>query len=184
MSPRWIGAHRQQRALERGRGRREDELVDQQVIADQQVRLHRAGRDLERLEDERAHEQREDHGDDDRLEVLAQRGLLEGRFRHRSFVSDLQHRQERFLRNLHGADALHALLAFLLLLEQLALARDVAAVALGQHVLAQRLDRFARDDAGADRRLDRHLEHLPRDQLAHLRRQHAGRDHTRGRDGR
>jgi hypothetical protein len=42
---------------------------------------------------------------------------------------------------------LHALLAFLLLLEQLALARDVAAVALGEHVLAQRLDRLARDDA-------------------------------------
>ena len=41
---------------------------------------------------------------------------------------------------------LHALLARLLLLEQLLLARDVAAVALGEHVLAQRLDRLARDD--------------------------------------
>ena len=37
-----------------------------------------------------------------------------------------QHRQERFLRNIH------ALLAFLLLLQQLALARDVAAVARRQ----------------------------------------------------
>src|SRR6185436_12461710 len=86
------------------------------------------------------------------------------------FVTNLQHREEGLLRDFHRADALHALLAFLLLLEQLALARDVAAVALGEHVLAQRLDRFARDDAGADRRLDGDLEHLPRDQLAHLRR--------------
>src|SRR5215207_4907306 len=61
--------------------------------------------------------------------------------------SDLQHGEKCFLRNFDAADALHALLAFLLLLEQLALARDVAAVALGEHVLAQRLDRLARDDA-------------------------------------
>ena len=58
---------------------------------------------------------------------------------------------------------LHALLALLLLLEQLALARDVAAVALGQHVLALGLDRLARDDARADRGLDRHVEDLARD---------------------
>src|SRR6186997_588363 len=53
---------------------------------------------------------------------------------------DLQHGEKRFLRNLDTADALHALLAFLLLLQQLALARNVAAVAFGEHVLAQRLD--------------------------------------------
>ena len=58
-------------------GRPEDELVHEQVIADEQVVLHRSGRDLERLHDERADEQREDDGDDDRLEVLAQRRLLE-----------------------------------------------------------------------------------------------------------
>src|SRR5262245_8842920 len=81
--------------------------------------------------------------------------------------------QERFLRDLHAADALHALLAFLLLLEQLALARDVPAVALREDVLAQRLDRVARDDAAADGRLDRDLEHLPWDELAHLRGQRA-----------
>src|SRR5712691_12712916 len=69
------------------------------------------------------------------------------------FRSHLQHREERFLRDFHFADALHALLACLLLLEQLALARDVAAVALGEHVLAQRLHRFAGDDAAADGRL-------------------------------
>src|SRR5918993_1114728 len=75
-------------------------------------------------------------------------------------LADLQHREEGFLRNLDGPELLHALLAFLLLLEQLALAGDVAAVALGQHVLADRLDRFAGDDPAADRRLDRDLEHL------------------------
>src|SRR5437764_4508720 len=67
--------------------------------------------------------------------------------------SHFQHRQERFLRDLDLADALHSLLAFLLLLEQLPLARDVAAVAFGEHVLAQRLHRLARDDAAPDRRL-------------------------------
>src|SRR5947207_12167740 len=66
-----------------------------------------------------------------------------------------QHREKRLLRDLDFPDALHPLLAFLLLLEQLALAADVAAVAFGEHVLAQRLDRFARDDATANRRLDR-----------------------------
>src|SRR6266851_1812521 len=85
--------------------------------------------------------------------------------------SHLQHGKERFLRDLHLPDLLHALLAFLLLLEELALAGDVAAVALGEHVLAHRLDRFPRDDAAADRGLNRHFEHLPRNQLAHLRRE-------------
>src|SRR5437660_2271588 len=72
------------------------------------------------------------------------------------FRVHLQHRQERFLRDLDLADPLHPLLAFLLLLEHLALACHVAAVALGEHILAQRLHRLARDDAAADRRLDRH----------------------------
>src|SRR5687767_6560735 len=79
-----------------------------------------------------------------------------------------EHRQEGLLRNLHRSDALHPLLPFLLLLEQLALASDVAAVALGQHVLAHRPDRLAADDIRPDRGLDRHLEHLARDQLLEL----------------
>ena len=41
--------------------------------------------------------------------------------RHQS-LPHLQHREKRFLRNVDLADALHALLALLLLLEQLALA--------------------------------------------------------------
>ena len=42
-----------------------DELVDEQVIADEEVVLHRTGRDLERLHDEGPDEQRQDHRDDD-----------------------------------------------------------------------------------------------------------------------
>src|SRR4026208_1142161 len=76
--------------------------------------------------------------------------------------------QEGLLRDLDGTDPLHPLLAFFLLLEELALAGDVAAVALGQHVLAHRPDRLAADDMRADCRLDRHFEHLPRDQLLEL----------------
>src|SRR5262245_54051585 len=73
------------------------------------------------------------------------------------FGSHLEHRQERFLRDLDLPHPLHALLAFFLLLEELALARNVAAVALGEHVLAHRLDRFAGDDPPADGGLNRHF---------------------------
>ncbi len=67
----------QQGPLERGGRRREHELVHQQVIADEQVVLHRSRRDLEGLHDPRAHEQRQDHGHHDRLEVLARVALPE-----------------------------------------------------------------------------------------------------------
>ena len=83
-------------------------------------------------------------------------------------LSDLEHGEERFLRDLDLADVLHALLAFFLLLEQLLLARDVAAITLGEHVLAQRLDGRAGDDMAADGRLHGDLEHLPRNQFLHL----------------
>src|SRR5213593_5161938 len=66
---------------------------------------------------------------------------------------NLEHRQEGFLRDLHGPHLFHALLPLLLLFEELALARHVAAVALGGHVLAQRADRLAGDHLGADGRL-------------------------------
>src|SRR5579862_4912533 len=81
-------------------------------------------------------------------------------------VPEVQHRKEGFLWHLDGPDLLHALLAFLLLLEQLALARDVTAVALRDHVLSARLHRFARDDARADGRLNRHVEELTRNLLS------------------
>jgi hypothetical protein len=47
--------------------------------------------------------------------------------------------------------------------------RVIAAIALGGHVLAQGANGFARDDhLAADGRLDRDLEHVPRDQLFQL----------------
>src|SRR5262249_28876282 len=79
-----------------------------------------------------------------------------------------QGRDEGLLRHVDAPDGLHPLLALLLLLQQLALARDVAAVALGQHVLAHRADVLAGDDTRADRGLDRDLELLARDQLLEL----------------
>src|SRR6266496_3403276 len=75
----------------------------------------------------------------------------------------LQHGQKSFLRNLDPADFLHPLLTFFLLLEQFAFARDVATVAFRDHVLAHRLNCFARDDFIADGRLDRDLKQLSRD---------------------
>src|SRR6185295_19244911 len=70
----------------------------------------------------------------------------------------LEHREEGLLGDLDRAHHLHALLAFLLLLEELALAGDVAAVALGGDVLAIGVDRRAGDDVAADRSLDGDLE--------------------------
>src|SRR5438105_5481995 len=81
---------------------------------------------------------------------------------------NLEHREKRLLGNLDRADLLHALFPFALLLEQLALAGDVAAVALGRHILAQRPDRLARDHLRPDRRLDHDLEQLARNQVLQL----------------
>ena len=44
----WTGSSERSKAVDVGR---EHELVDQQVVANQQVVLHRAGRNLERLHD-------------------------------------------------------------------------------------------------------------------------------------
>jgi hypothetical protein len=90
-----------------------------------------------------------------------------------SLFIDLQNGQEGLLRDFHRADLLHALLAGLLLFEKLLLAADVTAITLGQHVLAQGLDAFARDDASADRRLQRDLELVAVDLLLQLPQQQA-----------
>src|SRR4051812_16048163 len=78
----------------------------------------------------------------------------------------LEHREERLLWNLDRAHLLHPLLALLLLLEELLLPADVAAVELRRHVLADGLDGLTGDHVGADRRLDGNVELLPRDRLA------------------
>ncbi len=72
------------------------------------------------------------------------------------------------MRNFDRPDPLHPLLAFLLLFQQLSFARDVAAVALCEHILPHRRNRFSGDDLTADRRLQRHHEHLPRDDRLEL----------------
>src|SRR5438046_1652377 len=86
-----------------------------------------------------------------------------------SLLANLEDCQESLLRNFDAADRLHSFLARFLFLEQLFLARHIAAVAFCQHVFTESLDRFARDDLRADRRLDRDVEHLPRNQRTHLR---------------
>src|SRR5712675_913246 len=74
--------------------------------------------------------------------------------------------EEGFLRDIYLAYALHALFAFFLFFEELAFAGDVAAVALGQNVFANRGDGFAGDYAAANRGLNGDLEHLPRNQFS------------------
>src|SRR5579863_405228 len=86
----------------------------------------------------------------------------------RESVLDAQGGDERLLGDVHAPDGLHALLAFFLALEELALAGDVPAVALGEHVLSLGLHRLPGDDAPADRGLDGDVEELAGDELAQL----------------
>src|SRR5580658_6059763 len=83
-------------------------------------------------------------------------------------LSHSQHRQEGLLRNIDLPNAFHAFLAFFLFFQEFALAGDIAAVALGNDVLADGAYGLARDHFGADGRLDGNFEHLPRNQFAHL----------------
>src|SRR5438046_483721 len=83
-------------------------------------------------------------------------------------LPNVEHGEERLLRHLDRADLLHPFLSRLLLLEQLALAADVAAVALREDVLPPRLHRLPRDHSRPDRSLDRDVEHLARDLRAEL----------------
>src|SRR5215472_18795371 len=75
----------------------------------------------------------------------------------------LQRGNEGFLRDVDLAELPHLLLTFLLFLQKLALARDVAAIAFRGDVLAQGAHGLARDHLAADRGLDRDLEHVRRD---------------------
>src|SRR5579885_2717189 len=80
----------------------------------------------------------------------------------------LQCRNKRLLRDLDLAELAHLLLARLLLLQQLALAGDVAAIALRGHILSQRLDCLAGNDLAADGRLNRDLEEMLRNEFLEL----------------
>src|SRR5690349_1858639 len=77
----------------------------------------------------------------------------------------LEHREKGFLRDLDGSDLLHALLSLFLLLEELALAGDVAAVTLRENVFAERFHARASDDLVPNCRLNRDLEQLARNEL-------------------
>src|SRR5690606_28968782 len=87
-------------------------------------------------------------------------------------VAHFQGGDESLLGDVDIAELAHAGFALLLLFEQLALARGVAAIAFGGHVLAHGADGFAGDDLAADGGLDRDDEEVRRDQflqlLAHL----------------
>ena len=71
------------------------------------------------------------------------------------------------------ADSLHAPLAFLLLFEEFAFARNIAAVTFGENVFAHGGNGFACDDAAANGGLDRNFKHLARNELAEARHEFA-----------
>ena len=80
----------------------------------------------------------------------------------------LKHSHEGGLGHFDIADLAHALLALLLLLQQLALTGDVTSVALGQHVLAHGLYGLTGNDLGSDGGLYRYLELLSGNQFLEL----------------
>src|SRR6195952_1527353 len=82
-----------------------------------------------------------------------------------ALVAHPERRNKRLLWDRHRSILPHLQLALLLLVEQLALAAGVAAIAFRGHVLAHRADRLAGDHLAADRRLDRDLEQMARDQF-------------------
>ena len=81
---------------------------------------------------------------------------------------ELQHGGKGFTGQGDSAELAHLLLALLLLFQQLLLAGDIAAVALGQHVLAHGLDGLAGNDLAADGCLYRDLEQVARDVVPQL----------------
>lgn len=76
-----------------------------------------------------------------------------------------QRSDESFLRDRYVSVFSHSSLALLLLLQQLLLARDIAAIAFRRHVLAHGGDGFAGDDFAADRCLDGDFEQVAGDQV-------------------
>ena len=91
-----------------------------------------------------------------------------------SIAVQFEHSHEGFGGDLDGAQIPHLLFSFLLLLQQLFLAGNVAAVALGQNILSHGLYRFPGDDAPADGRLDGDLKELAGDIILQLFAQAAG----------
>ena len=76
--------------------------------------------------------------------------------------------------HLHRAQLAHPFFALFLLFQKLLFPGDVAAVALGQNVLAHGLYRFPGNDLAAYRRLNGYLEQLARNMLFQVFRHLAG----------
>ena len=132
---------------ERRQPRREGELVDEQVVADEDRLLHRAGRDLVGLDDEGPDEEDEDAGDEQRLVPFARRGVRGRSCRRRSLrrASVVCHSTFRTARKASCGMSTRPTLFIrffpsFCFSSSFRLARDVAAVALGEHVLSDRRD--------------------------------------------
>src|SRR5690348_14500465 len=82
---------------------------------------------------------------------------------------DFQYGQESLLGDVDAADSLHAFLAFFLAFEELSFTRDIATIALREHIFSQGADGLARDDAATDGGLNRHFELLARNQFSQAR---------------
>src|SRR4030095_1936772 len=82
-----------------------------------------------------------------------------------------EHLDERLLRNIDLPDALHPFLSFLLFLQQLPLARNIAAVAFRGYIFSQRRNALTRNNFSANSRLNRHLIELSWDHFLEFGRQ-------------
>ena len=72
------------------------------------------------------------------------------------------------MRHLDRSDLFHALFTFFLSVKQLAFTGNIAAIALGDHVLAQRFNCLTRNNVGPNGRLNGDVKHLARDDFAHF----------------
>src|SRR5690554_5558481 len=78
----------------------------------------------------------------------------------RLFILDLKYCQESFLRDFDVTHLLHAFFSCFLPFKQFLFTRNIATITLGQHILTQGLDVFARDDFGTNGGLNRDIKHL------------------------
>ncbi len=89
------------------------------------------------------------------------------------FIANLERGQKSLLGQFHVAHSFHALFAFFLFFQQLALAGDVAAIAFCGYILAEGGNSFPGDYFLANGRLDGNHEKLARNGALELERQGA-----------
>ncbi|CSF95185.1 Uncharacterised protein [Shigella sonnei] len=80
----------------------------------------------------------------------------------------MQNGEERFLRQLDVTDLLHAFLTFFLLLQQLFLTADIAAITFSQYVFTQLFHGGSRNNVRTNRCLNGDIKLLAWDQIFHL----------------